>query len=467
MSVDQVYKSLVDIVGEEYASNRQEELFIYSVDSGTEGPRNIDYVAVPKTTEQVQQIVRWANEYKIPITPMGANLTLNGLGLPADGGIVLDMKRMDRIIKVDKMARYVTIEAGVTAGKLESYLHKHYPDLEFSRQESPPTATIVGNIVIRGHGHISLKVGNNAHLINGMEVVLPTGDVCSIGASSVAPSPFSKGPLPDLAGLFCGWNGTTGIITQLSLKLFPKRKMLDVVAFITQDVDIIPELLYQITYTDMVDNLFVQGMVALAGDHLPQMVTVSITGDTEEDMTYKREVFRRVGEKFDAERVMYMDTVPYELKERFVEKPEYVSPSVQGADMMKGGGQRYCGAIIPCEKIPEAWNKGVEIAHAHGMNFLTGVQILGYCHSANFCFVYPFNRAEDEWVERVTKAMTATNEAVLEMGGIPWKSEISGQNLIVDRMDPNTFTIMKNIWSILDPNGIMNPGNWRKGHDLG
>ncbi|MCP4613887.1 MAG: hypothetical protein GY845_34795, partial [Planctomycetes bacterium] len=45
--------------------------------------------------------------------------------------------------------------------------------------------------------------------------------------------------------------------------------------------------------------------------------------------------------------------------------------------------------------------------------------------------------------------------------------EISGQNLIVDRMDPNTFTIMKNIWSILDPNGIMNPGNWRKGHDLG
>lgn len=61
MSVDQAYKSLVDIVGEDYASNRREELYIYSIDSGTEGPRNIDYVAVPKTTEQVQQIVKWAN----------------------------------------------------------------------------------------------------------------------------------------------------------------------------------------------------------------------------------------------------------------------------------------------------------------------------------------------------------------------------------------------------------------------
>jgi len=162
-----------------------------------------------------------------------------------------------------------------------------------------------------------------------------------------------------------------------------------------------------------------------------------------------------------------MDKVPYELKERFVEKPEYVSPAVISADMMKGGGQRYCGAIIPCEKIPEAWSKGVEIAHAHGMNFLTGAQIMGYCHSVNFCFVYPFNRAEDEWIERVTKAMTATNQAILEIGGIPWKSEISGQNLIVDRMDPNTYAIMKNIWSVMDPNGIMNPGNWRKGHDIG
>lgn len=467
MSVDKAFRELTDIVGEEYASNRSEELYIYSVDSGTEGPRNIDYVAVPKTTEQVQQIVRWANEHRIPITPMGGNLTLNGLGLPADGGIVLDMKRMDRIIKLDKMARYVIIEAGVTAGKLGSYLEKNHPDLEFSRQESPPTATIVGNIVIRGHGHISLKFGNNAHLINGMEVVLPSADLCKIGASSVSPWPFSKGPLPDLTGLFCGWNGTTGIITQLSLKLFPKRRMLDVVAFLVQDINIVPELLYQITYTDMVDNLFIQGSVPIDGKKLPQLVTVSITGDTEEDMNYRREVFRRVGEKFNPETVTYLDTVPYSSKERFVEKPEYVSPAVQGADIMKGGGQRYCGAIIPCETIPEAWKKGVEISHAYGMNFLTGAQVLGYCHSVNFCYVYPFNRADDEWVERVTKAMNATNEAVLEMGGIPWKSEISGQNMIVDRMDPNTYSIMKNIWSVLDPNGIMNPGNWRKGHDVG
>jgi FAD/FMN-containing dehydrogenase len=109
---------------------------------------------------------------------LGANLTLNGLGLPVNGGIVLDMKRMDRIIELNKLSRYVVVEPGVTQGRLGTYIEKNCPELEHSRPEAPPMATVVGNIVIRGHGYLAVKYGNNASQINGMEVVLPTGEIC-------------------------------------------------------------------------------------------------------------------------------------------------------------------------------------------------------------------------------------------------------------------------------------------------
>ncbi|MBW1888305.1 MAG: FAD-binding oxidoreductase [Deltaproteobacteria bacterium] len=458
---DPILKSLADIVGEDYASNRPEELYLYSVDSGTEGPRPVDYVALPKTVEQVQMIVGLANERKIPITPMGANLTLNGLGLPVNGGIVLDMKRMDRIIELNRMARYVVIEAGVGQGRLASYIEKHSPDLEHPRPEAPPMATVVGNIMIRGHGQLSLRYGNNAHMINGMEVVLPTGEICQIGASSVSPWPFSKGPLPDLAGLFCGWHGTTGIVTKLTLKLFPKRQMLDVVGMVVTDLELLPDVLHRITHTDMVDNLFVVGFAPLGGDALPQFITISITGDMEEEMEYKRAVFRRVAEEAGSAdgKIMFMKKVPDALRNRFVEKPLSVDPGM-AADADKGGGFRYCGAILPVVQVPEAWRRGVEIAHKHEMGYRCGIQVLGYCHSAMFGFVYTFNRADEPSVERVREAMKDTNEMVFELGGIPWKSEVTTQTQIVQKMDPSTAQLMQRIKNVLDPNNIMNPGNW-------
>ena len=463
MSDDAVYRSLADVVGEDYASNRPEELFIYSVDSGTEGPRRVDYVVMPATVEQVQRIVLLANQHRVPITPMGANLTLNGLGLPADGGMVLDMKRMDRILELNRPRRYVVIEAGVTQGRLGSYLEKNCPDLEHSRPEAPPMATVVGNMVIRGHGYLSLRYGNNAHHINGMEVVLPTGEVCTIGAGSVSPWPFCKGPLPDLTGLFCGWNGTTGIITRLSLKLFPKRRILDVIGYTVKDAGMLPELLYQITHTDMVDNLFVVG-IASADGRSRQYVNASITGDLDEEIAYKKAVLQRIAVESSGtgeRQVRFVYPVPDLIKSRFVEKPPYVSPAL-AADFQKGGGYRYCGAILPVDKIPEGWAKGTEIASRLGLIFLPGIQVLGYCHSCMFGFVYPFNRAEEETVERVRRAMRETNDAVLEMGGIPWKAETEAQARIVQRMQPGTHALMERIWRAMDPNGIMNPGNWGK-----
>jgi glycolate oxidase len=73
---------------------------------------------------------------------------------------------------------------------------------------------------------------------------------------------------------------------------------------------------------------------------------------------------------------------------------------------------------------------------------------------------YSFSRADEENVERVRKALEETNKLVLELGGVLWKAELGGQRLMMERMDPNTVELMKRLKRALDPNGIMNPGNW-------
>jgi len=268
--------------------------------------------------------------------------------------------------------------------------------------------------------------------------------------------------MPDLTGLFCGWHGATGIITKLSLKLFPKRKILDVVGIVTNDLDMLPSVLNAITHTEMADNLFIVGMLAAGAEGPgPQFITVNVTGDLPEEIDYKRAVFKRLSEELGGEEkgIHFMKKVPSALKKRFIEKPLSVEPAL-AADFSKGGGYRYCGAILPVNLIPEAWRRGVAIARDNNRGFMSGIQVLGFCHSAMFGFVYPFNRADEKSVNETRRAMAETNRMVLDLGGIPWKAEVSAQEEIMAKMDPNTARLMATVKAALDPNNIMNPGNW-------
>ncbi len=460
MNHESILASLISIVGEDYVSNRPEEFYIYGRDSGNRGPCRVDYVAVPRTVEEVQQIVLLANREKVPITPMGANLTLNGLGLPVNGGLVIDMKRMDRIIELNRMGRYVVIEAGVTHGRLGDYLDQHAPDLHHPRPEAPPMATIVGNMMCRGHSQLTLRHGNNAHLTNGMEVVLPTGEVCRVGGWSVSPWAFTKGPIPDLTGLFCGWHGSSGVVTKLSVKLFPRHPLVDVIGIVVNDVEMVPDILYKITQADMGDILFVVGS-GPPKDELPQYITVTISGDLPEELAYKTAVYRRLAGECggDAKGIHIMKRVPEPLKKRFVEYPTTVDPAGV-ADFDKGGGFRYCGGILPLWQIPETWRGGLRIARKYNIDFNAGVQVLGYGRSVMFGLIYTMNRADEASVERVRQAMKEANDMVHELGGISFTAEPDVQRQIMQKMDPNTRQLMERIKKTLDPNNIMNPGTW-------
>jgi len=450
-------KALAEIVGSDYVSDRPEELYLYSRDPGAQPPRKVDGVVMPGTVDEVQRIVALANREKLALTPMGAGLTLSALNVPLKGGIVLDMKRMDGIIEVNEASRYVLIEAGVTQAALSAYLEKNHPHLQHSTPESPPTATIVGNILIHGHGHLTPRYGVNSQMVNGMEVVLPTGEVCQLGSGSISPNWFSRDPLPDLMGLFLGWLGTTGIVTKLSLQLFPKPAFRDLLLFVSDSVELIPELIAEFSQINLLENCFI---ITQEKPRWAQRVyyIIVVSGESREEFEVKKERHERIFQKYKGR----VEPVSEEkaltaLRERFLGVPPFAATA---ADFRKGGGFEYTGAILPIEVIPEAWRKGIEIAHKQDLLYQLGIQLLPNGHSVMLAYSYPFNRAEAGEFERARKALDETNRLTLGLGGVVWKPELPAQKLILEKMDANTRQLIKRIKKMLDPNDIMNPGNW-------
>ncbi len=453
MDDEKILHKLEDIVGKDFVSNRPEELYIYSMDPGASLPRHVDFVVMPKTTEEVRKIVELANLEKIPIVPMGGGLTLSGLIIPVKGGIVLDMKRMDQILEINKYSRYALIEAGVTTGKLLSFLKEEFPDMQPPVPDAPPSATIAGNVLIHGSGYLSQRYGDYGSLINGIEVVLPNGEIAKFGSCAVSDYWFGRGPIPDFIGLFTSAFGTMGVITKLSIQLFPKPNMRDIVFGLLKDPENIPDLLYKITATGIAED------VLLGMQDKPEwmkgyiFLMTYITGDTQEDLDDQIKVLKKIYRKSGA-RFM---KAPKKMKDLYLDKPIFAAGA---ADYRKGGGFEYVGAFMPLEKIPDAYRKGAEVSRKYGISPTLGSRLIGETHTIVMFFSYSFNRADPKDMENARNALHETNKLTLELGGIPWKAELNGQKQILNQMDPNYKKIFKTIRRALDPNGIMNPGNW-------
>lgn len=454
-----IYGSLVKIVGEDFVSNQQEEIDFYSRDPGVTPPHKPDYVVMPKTTEEVQEVVQLANKEKIPVVPKGGGLALTGLVIPHRGGIVMDMKRMDKILEVNAKNRYVVVEGGVSQGILKSYLEDNYPDLRHSVPEAPPITTIAANAVIHGQGRLSQQYGFNSDMVNGFEVVLPTGEICKIGSCSISPYWFSKGPpMPDLSGLFLGWLGTTGIITKIGLKLYPKKRLIDVEVFVTDTEDIIPDVIYKITHTELIED------IGLWSQPKPRMfsgnfhLNIFFTGDTEEELELKKKIiYHAVQEFIDSKDGGFMQ-VPPDLKETFLSNPQKAMSSF--ADIRKGGGFEYSGPIIPVELCPQFLKKLQEIGIKYGLIQNSSGRVIQQGHCMMFSFTFTFNRANADELERVRGALHEAAAFGVEKGALLWKPTLYEQKMMMNRMDPNTLNLMKKIKRLLDPTGIMNPGNW-------
>ncbi len=223
--IDKVYKEIGIAVGAEYITDKDFMKAAYSRNVDPAFPdRWPDIIVRPETTEEVSDIVKIANKYKIPLVPRGGGADLVG-GAATQGGILIDLTRMNRIIEINEKDFYCEVECGVTWGALLSELYKKDLTTGVLGPGSGFSATIGGGLSNSTAGFGSTKYGLVPNICLGVEVVLPNqqGTIIKTGAATNKyAKPFCRyGVAPDFTGLFMGDAGTMGIKTKCSLRLFP------------------------------------------------------------------------------------------------------------------------------------------------------------------------------------------------------------------------------------------------------
>ncbi len=174
-----------------------------------------DVVVSPKTAEDISRLLVWANENSVPVTPWGAGSSVTGAPLPTQGGISLDMSAMHRVIVLDETNLMVKVEAGKMGHELEHLLNERGYTLNHSPQ-SLDRSTVGGWISTRATGQFSSRWGGIEDLVVSFTVVLPTGEIVEL--------PFVPRAAtgPDIRHLFIGAEGTLGVVTDVTLRIFPQ-----------------------------------------------------------------------------------------------------------------------------------------------------------------------------------------------------------------------------------------------------
>jgi FAD/FMN-containing dehydrogenase len=224
MNLKEIHDKLVEIVGDDHVSNADFELYAYSRDLSPATPQLASVIVRPKNTEEVREIVKLANEHKIPIYVRGCGCSHWAAWLPVKGGILLDMTSMDKIIEIDEDNLFAVVEAGCTWFKFMEELRKRKLTY-LSSEMGGPAMTIGGSIIKAGGGpYGTCKFGFHGQAdVLGLELVLPTGELIKTGSWAMPNcKPFRREGLgPDLTGLFIGSEGILGIATKVALRVRP------------------------------------------------------------------------------------------------------------------------------------------------------------------------------------------------------------------------------------------------------
>jgi glycolate oxidase len=212
-----IIAQVVKIAGRDGVLTSPEDLAVYSYD-GTFEQGCPDVVVLPRSTEQVSQVVKLAAQAAIPLVSRGMGSGLAGGSVPSMGGIVLAMTRMNRILEIDQANATAHVEAGIVTADLQTAVEKlgsFYPPDPSSIRES----TIGGNIACNAGGPRCLKYGVTGNYVLGLTVVLADGRVLKAGNKCIKDVVGY-----DLLGLFTGSEGTLGVITEALLRLTAKPK---------------------------------------------------------------------------------------------------------------------------------------------------------------------------------------------------------------------------------------------------
>ncbi|WP_207744462.1 FAD-binding oxidoreductase [Desulfallas sp. Bu1-1] len=412
-------------------------------------------VVIPESPAEVAAVLRYANEHRVPVVPRGAGSSLAGGATPSPGSIVLDLKRMNRIIEVDRKNLTAIVECGVVTQKFQETVESmglfYPPD-----PQSMSVCTMGANVATRAGGPRGVKYGTTKDYVLGVEAVLPDGSVINYGGKSVK---MSSGY--DLARMFTGSEGTLGVITRVMVKLLtlPPCRRTMVAAFPELDpaAEAVSAIIAEGANPSCLEMLS-QSSVMLIENYIPlglprdveAFLLIEVDGHpakVEEDCELITGVCRRHGVKevrtarteAEAERIWL-------ARRALFPAVAHMAPNVLIED-----------ATVPRSQVPAMVRAIGLIAQRNQVT----IGVSGHVGDGNLHPGIMADKRNPELMERVDRAMAEIAREALRLSGT-----LSGEHGIGTikapflewEFGPEGVALMRRIKKAFDPNGIMNPG---------
>jgi len=446
---------LEKIVGKEAVLTSKEDLNAYSYDGTTTWAHMPDVVVLPTSSEQVSQILKLANENRIPVTPRGGGTNVSGGSIPIKGGIVLCTTRMNKILDINKTNLTVTVESGVVLQDLNMALAKEglfYPP----DPQSFFGCTMGGNVAENAGGPYCVKYGVTKQYVLGLEVVLANGYIMKLGGVTV-----KNRTGYELIMLFTGSEGTLGVITKITLRLLPMPPASKTMMAIFDDMAVGGQAVSNIlgsgvvpAKVEFVDNFVIRRIEEKTPMGLPVDAnallllqadgsSAAVEADTEQIVDIlKKSGAKEVKVAKDAnEAAMY-----WKMRSGGFAAVFSAAHTVMAEDV-----------AVPRDKLAEFIRKLGEISKKSGFF----IQFLGHAGDGNLHpSIFTDIRNKEEFA-RAQETMGEIFDAALSLGGVLSGEHGIGlekQRFLKKAMDPVALDLMKKIKGILDPNNILNPG---------
>jgi D-lactate dehydrogenase (cytochrome) len=415
-------------------------------------PRPPDVVVFPKNKTEVVEILRFANGRGVPVVPYGEGSSLEGHTIPVRGGISLDLSLMNEILEVRPEDFVARVEPGVTHGRLNERLKEH--DLFFP-VDPGWDASLGGMAATNASGTNAVRYGVMRDQVLGLEVVFADGTVMRTGGMAMKSSAGY-----DLTRLFVGSEGTLGVFTEITLRLYPTPGSAIAARAVFPEMEAAGRAAVsmirsgmQVGRLELVDARTVEAVNAYKGTEYAVAPTLFLEfsgteAAIEHDVAIAREIsesegceaFEFEGDEAGREKLWEARHEAYfAIEELFPERRTMTTD-----------------VCVPISYLPGALREARNTIESYGLD---GV-ILGHVGDGNYHAVFPVDPNEESELEVAEKVNAAIVDYALERGGTSTGEHGigSGKTEHLRKEHGDSLPFMREIKKLADPNGIMNPG---------
>ena len=451
---DSIKQALIDIVGQSNFTDSLIDLVSYSYDSSDHHHRP-DAAVWPATSEQVSGILIMANEHRFAVTPRGAGTGLAGAAVPAGGGLILDLCRMNKILDIQIVDRRVVVQPGVVYADLERALNPYgffFPPDPASGQ----VCTLGGNVATNAGGLKGAKYGVTKDYVMALEVVLPDGRIIRTGSNCMkSVSGY------DLTRLFVGSEGTLGVATEITLKINPKplafKTGLGLFSSLKDAGQSVADIMHSgviPSVLEVLDDNSIKVLREHADMDLPDVMAIILVetdGYTEAEVSFQMDKIIDVFKKNGAMDIQAADS-PEEAEELWKARKSVGSVA----------GQLRANSIsedvtVPISKVPDLLTGVSNIVRKYGLPFV----VFGHAGDGNLHPKIMYDPSDPKEVEGARKAADEIFTLTCDLGGtLTGEHGIGLAKAPYMKMehDPVSLDVMRSLKKLFDPNNILNPG---------